>query len=262
MTQQTETQEQIFDVNGQTISDDQELEQIEVAPDEPEEAETPEVTEPNLQVNPQGKYRIGDKVFATQEEALAYAQTQVEVNPDLDKVNDAYRRGIMDAASLSPQPQNITPEIPESNINEEYYTNPQAYHEKLRHSIKQETLDEIRQQETLKEQSNQIWREFSERHPDLADFRNEVEQFVGQNTGTVRSIIQSKGRATSYDWVALKLRAQFENYANALKPKRVLPNGGTVTTPSSKATNVTPKPANKKPLSFVEQIRSIRAKGR
>lgn len=242
--------EVVFDESGQTVEVIHE--QDPVADEAREAAVSEEVEETPA---PAAKYRIGDQEFATQEEALAYAQRQVEID-------NAYQQGVREAAAnIQTQHTNVTPgpaaPVVEENV-DELYTNPQEFLKRYATKIKTETMSDINQRDNLRAQSEQIWREFTDRHPSLADFRGEVENFVNTNNGEVRAIIQTKGRPASYDFIATKLKSRFEAYANSLKPKRELPNTGGGPSPTSKAGNVTPKEAPKKVLSMSEQIRSIK----
>lgn len=208
------------------------------------------------------KFRIGDREFATQDEALAFAQSEVSTLQTETQVADAYRQGIRDAmAQNTAGAPGVTPAVESaaSVINtEEFYTNPAAFLDRYAQKIKSETFTELNNANSLKAQSDQIWREFTDRHPEMAEFRTEVENFVQADTSTVRGIISTKGRPASYDYIATKLKSRFETYSNALKPKRELPNTTAGASPSQKAAGVTPKEPPKKALSFAEQVRSIR----
>lgn len=257
-TEATTKKTAVFDEHGQTV------EEIETAPAEEITDQAEAVSQDNAPQAP-GKYRIGDRLFATQEEALEYAQSQVSALETEQQIADAYRQGMREALSTGTQPaESVTPKAPAANEldTEELYTNPQAFLNKFATKIKTETRSEIDQVTSLKQQSDQIWREFTERHPALADFRSEVEGFVGEHTLDVRGIISTKGRPASYDWIATKLKSRFEAYANAVKPKRELPNGSAGASPSTRAGGVPPKEAGKKPSTFSEQIRNIRKKQR
>lgn len=249
-----QTKEVVFDDNGATV------EEIDAVETQETEVEAQEGTVEEVAAAPaSGKYKIGDKTFSTQEEALAYAESQVELEK---RINDAYRQGQKDLLSVPGQgAESVTPQTPKLDT-EELYTNPDAFLEKFAHKIKSETRSELEQKEAIKTQSDQIWNEFTERHPSLADFRKEVEQYVEQDMSSVRAIIGSKGRPASYDYIATKLKSRFEAYANAVKPKRELPNGGGGASPSSKSSGVTPKVDTKKPLSFADQMRTLRKKTR
>lgn len=241
--------ENVFDENGVTV------ESREVQP-----GETVDEVIEDAPAAPAHKFRIGDRTFATQDEAIAFANQSVELE---QQKADAYAQGVLDAANRGGNPNpNVTPPVAstEPPLNtEELYTNPQAFLDKFANKIKTETRTELSQAETMKAQSDQIWREFTERHPALADFRNEVEQFVQADTANVRAIIGSRGRPASYDYIATKLKSRFEGYASALKPKRELPNNSGGASPTQAAAGgVTPKESGKKALSFSEQIRSIR----
>lgn len=263
MNMQTESKTKktaVFDESGNTV------EEFETQPEETAIEETEDQTETEETETPAaepGKYRIGDKTFDTQEEALAYATSQVSAIDTENQIADAYRQGLLDAQNKRGlQAQNVTPQEnqePELNA-DELYTNPQAFLEKYANKIKTETRAEIDQRDNLKAESDRIWREFSDRHPALADFRQEVEDFVSKNVTDVRAIISTKGRPASYDFIATKIKSRFQAYANAMKPKRELSNAKSDASPSSKAASVTPKPDPKKALSFADQLRTMRKK--
>jgi len=248
--EQKPVREVVFDEGGQTVEVHEEPDPVAEAAREatPEDGGAEEVAAAP-------KIRIGDQEFSSQEDALAYAQR-------LQSESDAYQRGVQEALQYQRGPgAGVTPEpvVPQSEENvEELYTNPQEFLKKYATKIKTEIIGEHTQRESLKAQSDQIWREFTDRHPALADFRSEVEDFVAKNTTDVRSLIQAKGRPASYDFIATKLKSRFESYASALKPKRELPNGGGGASPTAKAASVTPKPSTQKQLSMADQMRSLR----
>lgn len=214
---------------------------------------------------PATKFRIGDREFASADEAIAYANsTQTAIDAE-KQLADAYRQGLVDAAAAVPtvQPGVTQPAAaPKPGLNtEELYTNPDEFLKKYAQQIKQEALSEVTQREAQRAQDDQIWREFEGRHPALADFRGDVEDFVARNNTEVRAVIASKGRPAAYDYIATKLRADWERRAAALKPQRELPNATVRTAPATSAATVTPPETPKKASSMSEQIRSIR-KGR
>lgn len=257
--------EVVFDEHGQTVEGGgaEETEAaIETTTEMEDQTETVESTETTqtTTLKGSGKYRIGDRYFETQEAALEYAQSQTVALETEAQVADAYRQGVKDALVRAQQSgQNVTPEkvAPKFNV-EELYTSPDQFLAKYASQIKEETRAEIDSREAQRAQDSAIWNEFSGRHPMLADFRREVDEFVGTNQDVVRGIASTKGKEAAYDYVATKVRARFEAYASAVKPKRELPNGGTVAAPATKTTNVTQKGGTEKVLSFAEQVRSLR----
>lgn len=251
--------ENVFDEGGQTVAqlasqDTEAPEQTDIVEETAEEV----VEEAAVEAAPAPEsYRIGDKNFTSQADALAYAQQLDAERQSLD----AYQQGLRDAMSQTPgTAENVTPAAPAApEINpEELYTNPQAYMEKYGNKIKAETQAALEARMQAQATSEQIWREFTDRHPELADFRAEVESCVEENKNDVLALIRTKGRPAGYDHVALKLKSRFESYSNALKPKRQLSNSVSVAPPAARATGVTPKAPQEKVLSFAEQVRSIR----
>lgn len=255
---QTETKEVIFDERGATIEEEDQPIDEPIAEEEPTE-EVAAAPAPPLQGS--GKYRIGDRHFETQEAALEYAQSQVSALETEQQIADAYRHGMREALSrTTPTGAEVTPSPePVNDLNaEELYTDPKAFLSKFANKIKTETLSEVDQSAATQRQSEQIWGEFTGRHPMLADFRTEVENFTSGNLATVQGIIATKGRPAAYDYVATKVKSKFEAYANAVKPVRALPNGGSGAPAAGKGSDVTQKEPTKKPLSMAEQIRSIK----
>lgn len=257
----------VFDESGETVEEFEAAPEMEQTDLVESVEDTPAENEPEVEAAPApaaGKYRIGDKTFDTQEEALAYATSQVSALETENQVADAYRQGLRDALShAAPPVENVTPATPPPPAynTEELYTDPQAFLDKYARKIKEEARAEIDQSLSLKAQSDQIWREFTDRHPSLAEFRNEVEDFVAKNQTEVRAVISTKGRPASYDYIATKMKSRFEAYANAVKPSRELPNKRSDASPSNKTARVTQSAPAKKPLSFAEQLRSIRKRG-
>lgn len=260
--------EVVFDEQGNTLTEEVTGATAAIAHDDLDGGTDPtDDSNPGQQQDtpPAGKYRIGDKTFATQDEALEYARSQVSTLETEQQIADAYRQGMREALAQVPtQSDSVTPRpIPADDLDtEELYTNPKSFLDKYAHKIKSETRAEFEHRESVKTESDRIWREFTERHPGLAEFRGEVEEFVGKNVTEVRAIIGTKGRPASYDWIATKLKSRFEQQYNAIKPKRELPNGGAGTSPSTRASGVTPKTEPKKLLSFSDQLRSIRSNKR
>ena len=243
--------ENVFDESGQTIAiTDSNL------------ADAGKLTNtaepPNTNESPK-KYRIGDMEFATQQEALAYAQA-MESNR---QVSDAYQRGLSDATTqLQVPPNNVTPDGQSDIDADEFYANPKSFLEKFATKIKTETRRELDQKDAIRESSNQIWREFVDRHPILSDFRTEVEDFVTRNQADVKALIATKGRQPAYDYVATHLKAQFNKYATAIKPNRELSNlPVNMLAGLSSPNNVTPKKEAAPPLSFSQQLQKIRKRG-
>lgn len=258
MGQTQEVKENFFDERGGAITEAE----VGAAPEETEieaPAEEAEV-EDEVSAEPAQKYRIGDREFATQEEAINFAQSHLTTIETERQVEAAYKAGLREAlAQGRPAPEIVTPAKPAMNT-EELYTNPEEFLTKFARQIKEEARQEIDHASQITNESNNIWFEFTQRHPMLADFRGDVEDYVQKNLMTVQSVIATKGRPAAYDYVATQLKSRAAAIAGAGKPVRELPNGGTVAAPTTKQTNVTRKPAAEKPVSMAEAIRNLRKK--
>lgn len=210
------------------------------------------------------KYRIGDKEFDTAEEAHAYATSQISTLETERQLADAYRQGIQDASGAPNPAASATPAAPSSEpaFDEQlYYADPAAFLKQYGQQITQQVTQQISQQLSVKEQSDKIWSEFVSRHPELADFREEVEQTAGKHLTELKVVNATKGNAAGYDFVALKVKSNFARYANATRPQRQLPNTRQAAAPAGQSGVTLPK-AKQKPLSMAEQVRSIKPKGR
>lgn len=262
ITQGTPRRTATFDGAGNEVDESlaHEMEDIEApAGDEPSEADPIDEDIDAADEPPQGKYKIGDKFFATQEEAYAYAQAKIEED---DRIANAYRQGTQDILQTFPHAQSVTPPVapPEDDFNEEeYYADPKGFLKKHGERVANDVINTIHRQQSVKEASDTIWREFTEKHPELADYRADVEAYVEQNTTAIQGVFAAKGKDAGYNHLAVQMKAKFARYAAALKPSRALPNNRT-SQPAANASGVTPKKPAAKPLSFSEQIRSIKKK--
>lgn len=217
--------------------------------------ETEEQDESEAPAAKSGKqYRIGDQTFDSLEEAHEFATSHINALTTQTEIDNAYRRGIIDARGNAIPPESVTPPEPEFN-EEKYYANPGEFLKEFEQKIITKTQAQLDAKANAKAQDDQIWTEFTARHPELADYRDEVTEFTTKNAKEIGAIASLKGRPVAYDHVAVKLKAQFQRYAQALAPRKKLPNGGGGLTPTSRGASVTPKPTSKKPLSFAEQIR-------
>ena len=249
--------ERVFGNNGETLEEIP-AEQEEVPAEEPaaEEPE-PEVEEPEAETPAAAKYRIGDKLFATQAEALAYAESQVAASAE----NDAIRQLLRETISARAPAESVTQTSRPADNAEELYTNPDEYLRKRDERIKSEVLQQVQASQASVDADNRIWSEFVERHPDLSEFRNEITLLVKHIQPEVQAVGRNKGQASAIDYVATKFKAQVERAAAALKPKRELALKGGGAPAGGIKQSVTPKTPPAKALSFTEQLRQTR-KGR
>ena len=253
--------QQTDQIRVNTFGEDGETEETSLAAPEEVEGAEPAAEgefEAPVPTGPMGKYRIGDRMFETQEAALEYAQTQVQALEKEQLIADAYQQGIRAGVQQVPAAHTAVTPPPDDFNPEELYTDPKAFLDKYAKKIKTETWSEIDQREQTRHQSEAIWNEFTSRHPMLADFRGEVEDYAQKDANAVQAIIATKGRPAAYDYIATKLKARASAIAEAAKPKRELPNVSTVVSPGSKAPGVTPKKSAEKTLSMAEQIKNMK----
>lgn len=219
-----------------------------------ETEETPAEDETEA-TDPDEGYDFGGGVkFKTQKEALAYQQELLRAK-DLElAAANAYRQAAQDLGQQHSNP-NIPQAQPEEDIETELYTDPKKLFEK----IEQRALTKMEAKLSAKEEDERIWRKFSDKHPDLADFRADLMGVVQENAEIVQGINKTRGQEAAMDWAAQKMRAKFERYNEMKKPKVELGKQKSVTPPAGQTT-VTTKKGEEKPLSMVDQLAMLNSK--
>jgi hypothetical protein len=251
--QEQELREAVFDESGETLDDGGAAPIVEEPGDGGGEPDGETGDAPPTE----GKYRIGDQTFNTLAEAQAFATQAVQQGDE----NAAYRRLVQEIVQTKPPGENVTPKGPQID-EERLWADPKSFLADFAKQIQDQTAQNItqslHQQRVQQENDNAIFAEFTNRHPDLAEFRQEVEQFTGQNQQIIANLANTKGRTAAFDYVALHLRERFNKYAEASRPRKVLKNGGGAAPPASRGTGVTPPARKNKPLSLAEQIATIK----
>ncbi len=197
--------------------------------------------------------QIGEKTFATQAEALAYAQSALRDAEHQRAVVEAYNTGLTERGAAQPVVTQATPD----NWEERFYANPRGTLQELREEIKKEVLGNV----SAQTEDQKMWAEFNRLHPDLDGFQEDVSAVLTRYDKEIRALASTKGKESAMNFLAQKTRAKFEEYAERKKPKRELANGSGSGIPAGQ-TNVTKNSNNKeeKPLSFVEQVRQNKLK--
>ncbi len=238
--------EVVFDEGGQTVEETEVIEQEQpeaVADPEENQDPDPDLVSEAAPADAGHKYRIGDKTFATQAEAWAYAEAGSQSNSEVD----AYRQVLREVVAGVPRAEPVTQPVEENA--EEIFTNTAEF------------LSTINQSQASKDADQRVWLEFQTRHPELADFREEITNLAGRMQPEVQAVAKTKGQSAAYDYVATKFKAQVERQAAVLRPKRALSNtsGGPVA--GGKVETVTSKMPPKKASTMADEIRNMR-KGR
>lgn len=192
--------------------------------------------------------RIGDKVFKSEAEAIKYAESLEQ-----DKLlAESYNMGIKEALALVQKPQEAEPVV-EENFEETFYANPKEALTKMKEQAKQEVIG-IMKAERAEEEA---WHDFSNKYPDLADSRSEVNRIMQENWDVLSKI---KDKQKAMDLLAIKTRSYFDQIVEKRKPRTELPNkpGPAVSTGSQHGPSVTPKQKSQEPLTLAQQLKSMR----
>lgn len=205
--------------------------------------------------------KIGDKTFKSQDEAFAFAQSELAKREREVELADAYRAGVADAGQLPIPPtqqqlvQQPTPQDPDWE--QKFYSDPRKtlkeYGEQIRETVKQELRSEYR----VTNEEDKLWGQFYSKHPDLEGFDEDVKLMLNKFTEELKVITRTKGKEAGFDFLAQKTKAKFQAYADSQKPSRELSN--TKAGPSAGTqTSVTPKINKDTPIDMVTQIRNLR----
>lgn len=214
----------------------------------------PEQPEGQPEEKPTPKIRIGDKEFASQEEAFNYANELAQK----DLVNDAFRQGMEVAAQSQaglPSQQAPAPAEPEDNFDEEFYANPKEFLKKREAQIAERIQTQIAQQAERAKKNEETWGRFYQTYPDLDKNRDLVTFTLQQNwnqlahidTDRALKILADKVRDTKKAWLADATPGQ------ELKQVRATASAGV-------AQKVTQRAPEEKPSTFIENFRSMKMK--
>lgn len=231
------------EVNGTT---EEPAEEIQTAPEETtteEETTTPE---------PEG-IQLDGRTFATQEEAFQYLQTKNE-----EELAKAYHLGQQEASKLpqghSQQEQETPTETEDDFDEEEFYTNPKEALKKYGEKIYNKAVTDVQKNLTQKEIEAQTWNKFTELHPDLADFQEDVDSVASKHAKEIQILLQTKDEKAAMDFVARKTRAKFQAWAEKLHPTTEMPRTNARTS-SGTPQSVTPTKKESGPVDFTAQMR-------
>jgi len=259
----------------QTTTDEQDQKQI--LPDETEAENTPETEgaqdaagdSGGAEADEANTVEIDGHRFASEADALKWAlsnKAQLEREKELA---DAYRSGISDSQVFTQgQLPQVTPakqEDEDPNFEERFYANPKEVLKELTAKAKREAFEELQRVTSARDIEREVWDKFTSAHPDLADFKEDVETIANHNQHKeiIQALVRTKGQEAAMNYVAQKTRAKFQAYAEATKQKTVLPRGaGPGTTPTGSDKKVTLPKKEEKPMSMKDQLRQLKNKHR
>lgn len=230
---------------------------VNTAPDAP--AAEAEVAEEEIEIDGQ--------TFKSEAEALAFAKSQLQKKDHDLAVVEAYNAGLSERAPA----QQAAPTAAESEAEkamrllgiteEEFYSDVPKALMKLSQKIRDEVKTEVMSAVNTESAEEKLWKEFHTKFPDLEDFQEDSKSALIRYDADIKALARTKGKGAAMDFLAQKTRAKFQAYAEKMKPKRELANGGNNPPPSTQ-TNVTKQndAGAKKPLSFADEVRQNKMK--
>lgn len=214
------------------------------------EAAAPEPAEPEEEIS------IGGKTFKNQTEALNYAEEL-----EREKIAaDAFRQGLElgQQAPAGNKTQTAAQPAASQQVPPEFYTDPAGYLAKREAEMAQRLKNEVNAERTQEQKSRDTWAKFYSENPDLEQYdKRFVKPILNENWNVLQGIETDKALKI----LASKVREEIGPMAKAAAPGRELASIKQATT-TGKGAPVTKQkaPAEKEPLNFVNQMRSIKAK--
>lgn len=195
---------------------------------------------------PEEEIRIGSQTFKSTKEAVAYAEAQ-ERERELERAHTAGLREAIEAQSRSATP---APVVEEEDIETELYTNPKGTLEKIRARAVAEAVNIVK----AEKQKEEMWNDFLSENPDIR--RKDAERILSENMDTIGKLEDiEKGKKA----LAAKVRAEYAEIGEMLKPRTALSTGKAAISPSGGTkSGVTPTKQPEKILSFSEQVRRLK----
>lgn len=191
--------------------------------------------------------RIAGKTFKNQKEALEYAEKLEQEK----LIAEAHAQGVREALAAN-APAAVTPVVEEEDFDTKFYSNPKETLREMQVRARDEAVAMIRA-ETAKEKA---WNDFLSEFPDIR--RQDAENVLNQHAKTIGILPWEDGKKA----LASAVYREYDEIANLRKPKTELSARKPALSPSGGAPRgVTPKAADEKPLSFLDQVRKVKTKG-
>lgn len=209
------------------------------------------------------KVKMLGKEFSSVEEAMLYAETQA-----------AEAKGFKEAVDKLSKPAEEIPQTPQEpdffeTVENEIFVNPKEGLKKVYAKAKEDAVAEVRAQlkkeaeelkaeETRKENYKAFWNDFYKANSDLQDFKEEVDYIMEKNWLDVKDLPLEKANAE----IANLTRSRIKKLREATMPRKELSSAPAVVAggsagPGASATNATAKTN----LDFISQLNKHRKRG-
>lgn len=210
-----------------------------------------EVVEPEASVEataekPPENIRIGEKSFATQQEAWDYADKLAQER----LAQDAYRQGMDDALRTQSQVTQEQAPAQEDDFDEQFYSDPKGYLQKYGEQIANSVKTELETKQQTAQREKELWNKFYTDNPDL-QVKERLVKSILQDNWDVLSQMKDSNEALKI--LASKTRSELKSWAEADKPQTELPRTATQVS-AGKGGQVTQQSQPDKPVDFLSQI--------
>lgn len=226
---------------------------------EPVPEPTPKPAEPV--VEPEGTFEYDGQKFASEKEAFEYLKGKHGELKSTSMLDEARLQGMQEAFSYAPQQTTQPveePAIPTADM-DQFYVNPGKYLADRDQATEDRVMQKVNANQTKLQRDTEVWHNFTNAYPDLADFRADVEGVADQYGNEVR-MLASRDEKKAMDFVAMKVREKFQKYVDVMKPTKTLSNtkSGPSTGGNQVVTPVEKEPEDTKGLDMVSQMRTMR----
>lgn len=200
---------------------------------------------------PAQKFKIGDKEFASVEEAMEFAQK-------LDskaREREAFELG-QESVKQAQAPE--VPEVPKPSIEEiiqdELFDNPKEALKKYKEHIINEVKSTIKQESTQETQQKQLWDGFYEENPELVEHKELVEYTLERNWSELEAMEAKKGLQE----LASRTKSTIERIVKTMNPSaEVLPSGSAKVAGASNQATTKSQESSPKRVAFADQVRML-----
>lgn len=203
--------------------------------------------------------------FKSEKEALSWALANKEKLENDRLVAEAYRTGIQDSLAVMPTGAPAPPPEEDEGFEEKFYADPKKALAERDKRIEDRIINKIHTTQDQRDNAKKVWEDFCALHPDLADFRTDVDLIASspQHAPVIAAKMRTEGDAAAMNYVAQKTRAKFQSYNEKAKASTVLPRGsGAGPTPSGGQKNIIQTKKTDKQISMSDQVRQLRSKHR
>lgn len=222
--------------------------------------------EPSAKVNPEQEarqiqepqeFKIGEKTFASVEEALAYAEETQAAKAKAQQESEALKAAILEQRKAEQGSESEKSES-ESKFSDLLFEDPEKAIELIQAKTKEDVLNEVFRAHQQQKNEDFFWNQLYTNYPRLKGREDLVQAILEQNWERLKPLPLDQSLPLIHE-LAIK-RAKL--YAELVSPQTQMPAGQAITAPTQTVTLKEPDIKDKTGdvLDFTSQMRQLRKK--